>query len=102
MTIFSYSRPHSAYAYKIAHDECLKLLTDAAKKGVSLLNKQINYQLLLAYQNYVISILDIASQKLGNNYIYLYNQFSLSISCLTPYEQVRKIVEFILNLAKNM
>ena len=61
--MFSYSQPHSAYSYMQRRNESSNLLADAAQKGIALLNKQIDYQLLNAFQNYIISVLNIVSQK---------------------------------------
>lgn len=78
--MFSYSQPHSAYSYMQRKNDSSNLLADAAQKGIALLNKQIDYQLLNAFQNYIISVLNIVSQKMGIDYISFYNQFNLSIS----------------------
>ena len=83
-------------------NESSNLLADAAQKGIALLNKQIDYQLLNAFQNYIISVLNLVSQKMGRDYISFYNQFNLSISHITPYEQVKRTIEFLLNVAKNL
>ena len=70
--MFSYSQPHSAYSYMQRRNESSNLLADAAQKGIALLNKQIDYQLLNAFQNYIISVLNIVSQKMGIDYISFY------------------------------
>lgn len=98
----NYSQPHSAYSLMMKSKENVKLVTDAAQKGIDLLGKQIDYQLLLAFQNYVVSVLNLASNNIGKDYIYLYNQFILSITYLSPYEQLKKNIEFLLNLARTM
>lgn len=100
--MFSYSQPHSAYSYMIRSKESVNLLTDAAQKGIALLGKQIDYQLLLAYQNYVTSIINIVSSNMGKNYLYSYNQLNLYISKFTPYEQVKQTIEFLLQFAKEL
>lgn len=100
--MFNYSQPHSAYSYMQRKNESSNLLADAAQKGIALLNKQIDYQLLNAFQNYIISVLNIVSQKMGIDYISFYNQFNLSISNLLPYDQVKRTIEFILNIAKSI
>lgn len=100
--MFSYSQPHSAYSYMQRKNESSNLLADAAQKGIALLNKQIDYQLLNAFQNYIISVLNIVSLKMGIDYISFYNQFNLSISNLLPYDQVKRTIEFILNITKSI
>ena len=100
--MFSYSQPHSAYSYMQRRNESSNLLADAAQKGIALLNKQIDYQLLNAFQNYIISVLNIVSQKMGIDYISFYNQFNLSINNLLPDDQVKRTIEFILNIAKSI
>ena len=99
--MFSYTQPHSAYSAMMKSRENVRLLTEAAQKGIHLLGKKIDYPLLLAYQNYVVSILNIVSNNGNRDYIYLFNQFSLSISYLAPYEQVKNIIEFLLGQARN-
>lgn len=100
--MFNYSQPHSAYSYMQRRNENSNLLADAANKGIALLDKQVDYQLLIAFQNYIISVLNLVSQKMGRDYISFYNQFNLSISHITPYEQVKRTIEFLLNVAKNL
>lgn len=100
--MFSYHQPHSAYSYMQRRNESSNLLADAAQKGIALLNKQIDYQLLNAFQSYILSVLNLVSQKMGMDYISYYNQFNLSISHIPPYEQVKRTIEFLLNIAKNL
>ena len=75
--MFSYSQPHSAYSYMQRRNESSNLLADAAQKGIALLNKQIDYQLLNAFQNYIISVLNIVSQKVFILCTILYAPFYL-------------------------
>ena len=64
--MFSYSQPHSAYSYMQRRNESSNLLADAAQKGIALLNKQIDYQLLNAFQNYIISVLNNLTSLMPN------------------------------------
>ena len=80
----------------------IKFLTDTARQGINLLGNNINKQLFDIYRNYVVSTLRIISNNTRIDYVNLYYQFLLYNSNLTFYEQVKKTVEFLLELAKNV
>ena len=82
--------------------ENVKIIIDVANKGIDLLNKEIDYTLLNAYQNYIISILNIVSNNMKTNYEEQYCRFNLYINYLTPYEQLKRNIEFLINLGKNI
>lgn len=82
--------------------ENVKLITNAANKGIELMNRNIDYSLLNAYQNYVISILNIVSNATGANYIDLYNRFCINNCHLSFYEQLKGNIEFLIDLAKRL
>ena len=100
MPMFNYSPANSAYNYMLRRKKSTNLLIEAAKTGTNLLSKQIDGRLLVAFQGYVVSALNLASNEDGRNYLYLYNQFNLSIFSLSPYDQVVKTIEFLLDLAR--
>ncbi len=80
----------------------VKLITDAANKGIELMNREIDYALLNAYQNYIISILNIVSNNTKTNYIDLYNRFCISNCYLSCYDQLKRNIEFLIDLAKRL
>lgn len=82
-----------------SNNNCQYVL-DAAKKGTELLSKNIDYSTLKIWQNYVQSIMNIISRSSTTNYFNLYMQFNMSILMFSPYEQVKKTVEFLIDIAK--
>ena len=76
--MFNYSQPHSAYSYMQRRNESSNLLADAANKGIALLDKQVDYQLLIAFQNYIISVLNLVSQK----WVEIIFLFIINLTCL--------------------
>ena len=80
----------------------VKLLTDAARQGIHLMGKNIDYPLLATFQRYITTIFEVITYNTGINYINIYKQFIFSCSNLTPYEQVKKTVEFLIDVANRM
>ena len=88
---FSYNN----YSYNNA-----KYIIEAAEKGVELLSKNIDYSTLNIWRKYILSIINLVSKNTNKDIISIYMQFNLSIMMFSPYEQVKRTVEFLINIAK--
>lgn len=80
----------------------INIIIEAAQKGVKLLEKDIDYLTLLVWQRYIQSVFDLIFQKSNINFCNVYSQFNLSIMMYPPYEQVKKTVELLIEIAKQM
>ena len=82
--------------------DAVKLLLDAAREGVRLLDNNIDYVLLAAFQNYITTTLSIVSQKVGGSYMDRYQIFVTTISHLKPYDQLKETIKFLIQLAEEL
>lgn len=97
--MFNYFNPNNMYFNGFSNNNCQYVL-EAAKKGTELLGKNIDYSTLSIWQNYVQSIMNLISRTSNTNYLNLYMQFNMSILMFPPYEQVKRTVEFLIDIAK--
>lgn len=95
----NYFNPNIMYFNNFSNNNCQYVL-EAAKKGTELLGKNIDYSTLSIWQNYVQSIMNLISRTSNTNYLNLYMQFNMSILMFQPYEQVKRTVEFLIDIAK--
>lgn len=79
-----------------------KSLFEVIDRGIDLMSKNIDYNLLQAWQNYVISVLNMISNRYGLNIYTNYLQFISSIINLPPYEQLKLSIQELLNISKNL
>ncbi len=77
-------------------------ILDVAKSGAELLKKNIDYSTLTIWQNYVQSVLKLVSQNSNKNYYDVYMRYRISMMIFSPYEQVRRTVDFLIELAKHL
>lgn len=82
--------------------DAVKLLLDAARDGIKLLGSNVDYVLLAAFQNYITTTLNIVSQKVGRSYMSRYQIFVATISHLQPYDQLKEMIKFLINLAEEL
>lgn len=75
-------------------------ILEAARKGTELLGKNLDYETLTIWQRYVQSIMSLISKTSNTNYLNLYMQFNMSILMFSLYEQVKRTVEFLIDIAK--
>lgn len=97
--MFSYFNPNKMSFNSFSNNNCQYVL-EAAKKGTELLGKNLDYATLIIWQNYVQSIMNLISRTSNTNYLNLYMQFNMSILMFPPYEQVKRTVEFLIDIAK--
>ncbi len=97
--MFNYFNPNSMSFNNFSNNNCQYVL-DAAKKGTELLGKNIDYSTLSIWQRYVQSIMSLISKSSTTNYFNLYLQFNMSILMFSPYEQVKRTIEFLIDIAK--
>ncbi len=95
----NYFNPNIMSFNNFSNNNCQYVL-EAAKKGTELLGKHIDYSTLSIWQNYVQSIMNLISKSSTTNYFNLYMQFNMSILMFPPYEQVKRTVEFLIDIAK--
>ena len=95
----NYFNPNIMSFNNFSNNNCQYVL-EAAKKGTELLGKNIDYSTLSIWQNYVQSIMNLISRTSNTNYLNLYMQFNMSILMFPPYEQVKRTVEFLIDIAK--
>ena len=95
----NYFNPNIMSFNNFSNNNCQYVL-EAAKKGTELLGKHIDYSTLSIWQNYVQSIMNLISRTSNTNYLNLYMQFNMSILMFPPYEQVKRTVEFLIDIAK--
>lgn len=97
--MFSYFNPNNMSFNSFSNNNC-QFVLEAAKKGTELLGKNLDYATLSIWQNYVQSIMNLISRTSNTNYLNLYMQFNMSILMFPPYEQVKRTVEFLIDIAK--
>lgn len=79
-----------------------KSLFEVIDRGIDLMSKNIDYNLLQAWQDYVMSVLNMISNRYGLNIYTNYLEFRLSIAHLSPYEQLNLSIKKLLNISKNL
>ena len=79
-----------------------KSLFEVIDRGIDLMSKNIDYNLLQAWQNYVISVLNMISNRYGLNIYTNYLQFISSIINLPPYEQLKLSIQELKKKKKNL
>lgn len=77
-------------------------LFEAIDKGIDLMSKKVDNNLLQAWQEYVMSVLNMISNRYGLNIYSYYLQFRLSIANLPPYEQLQRSIQELLNISNNL
>lgn len=77
-----------------------QILIQVVEKGISLLKKDVDKELLKAWSDYTISTLEIICKNKNTNILIDYLTFLISISNLTPYEQLNKTIQKLLDIAK--
>ena len=97
--MFNYFNPNIMSFNNFSNNNCQYVL-EAAKKGTELLGKNIDYSTISIWQKYVQSIMNLISRTSNTNYLNLYMQFNMSILMFSPYEQVKRTVEFLIDIAK--
>ncbi len=93
---------HSARSYAEKRTEVIKILIDAARQGANLLSKKVDLRLLITFQNYVMAIMQLVSNKTNYNFSIMYAQFNTSIVNCQPQEQVKKTVEFLISIIEKL
>ena len=79
-----------------------KSLFEVINKGIDLMSKNIDSDLLQAWQNYATSVLNLISNQYGLNLNIQYMQFRLSIINLSPYDQLKVSIQRLLDISKNL
>lgn len=79
-----------------------KSLFEVINKGIDLMSKNIDSNLLQAWQNYATSVLNLISNQYGLNLNIQYMQFRLSIINLSPYDQLKVSIQKLLDISKNL
>ena len=92
----------SARSYASKRIEVIELLLNAAKQGANLLDKKIDYQLLIVFQNYLIAVMDSLTQKTNYNFSTMYMRFNVNIANYEPKVQVQKTVEFLISIVEKL
>lgn len=87
---------------KIHIDSIIKLI----REGIDLLGKNINDSLFNAYNNYVISTLNIISINTGKNYLNQYLSFitqpNITFIWQNNIEKIRIILMFLLDIISDL
>lgn len=79
-----------------------KSLFEVIDRGINLMSKNVDNNLLQAWQDYVMSVLNMISNRYGLNIYTNYLQFRLSIMNLPPYEQLKLSIQELLNISKTL
>ncbi len=100
--MFNYFNPYNMYYNNLNNNNNnnSQYILEAARKGTELLGKNLDYETLTIWQCYVQSIMSLISKTSNTNYLNLYMQFNMSILMFSPYEQVKRTVEFLIDIAK--
>ena len=93
---------YSARSYANKRTEIIELLLNAAKQGANLLGKKIDYQLLIVFQNYLIAVMGLLTQKTNYNFSIMYMRFNADIANHEPQVQVQKTVEFLISIIEKL
>lgn len=79
-----------------------KSLFEVIDRGINLMSTNVDNNLLQAWQDYAMSVLNMISNRYGLSVYSYYLQFRLSITHLTPYEQLKLSIQELLNISKSL
>ena len=97
--IFSYRNSYNVYnsnfnTLMLAINEGIHLLKNSSQ------NNPISEDMVIVWQKYVFSILNIISTNYNQNIILEYNTFLLTISAQSPKDKLCRSIEKLLDMAK--
>ncbi len=83
----------------LSNQQCIFQVID---RGIDLMKKNVDYTLLKAWQDYSRAILEIVCRSCDKSIYLDYLSFLITISSLSPYDQLKKSIEKLMEIAQRI